>query len=291
MKKASPRKARGEQSVAPHVKVGVFDMDGVLRGKLMAGDKFASAMKGGFGFCDVVLGWDCDDQTYDNASFTGWHTAFPDARVRVLPETRRDIPDEPGTPLYLAEFAGAAEAVCPRALLRRVLARAKRAGYEARAACEFEFFVFDETPHSVREKNYRGLRPVTPGFFGYSVLRNSVRAEFHNELMEYCRAMRLPLEGLHTESGAGVLEAALEVCDALEAADRAALFKTFTKVFAQRRGLMATFMARWSPRWPGKAATFTCRCGTRKGGMFFTTRKSRTGSATRCGGLSAGSRS
>ena len=33
----------------------------------------------------------------------------------------------------------------------------------------------------------------------------------------------------------------------------AALFKTFTKVLAQRRGLMATFMAKWSNNWPGQS--------------------------------------
>lgn len=246
---------RGESSAAaaPRAKIGVFDMDGVLRGKIVSRGKFESALQSGFGICDVVLGWDCEDQTYDNAAFTGWHTAFPDARARLLPETRREIPDEPGIPLVLGEFADAAEAVCPRALLRRVLARAKKMGFAVRAACEFEFFLFEETPHSAREKGFRGLRPITPGFFGYSVLRNSTRAELHHGLMEYCEKMRMPLEGLHTESGAGVLEAALEVCEALEAADRAALFKTFAKVFAQRRGLMATFMARWSTDWPGQS--------------------------------------
>jgi glutamine synthetase len=65
--------------------------------------------------------------------------------------------------------------------------------------------------------------------------------------------MRMPLEGLHTETGPGVLEAAIGYCAALEAADRAALFKTFTKVIAQRKGLMATFMAKWSPNYPGQS--------------------------------------
>src|SRR5919107_807249 len=65
-------------------KVGVFDVDGIFRGKYMAPDKLASALDGGFGFCDVVLGWDSSDQLYDNASFTGWHTAYPDAEGRLL---------------------------------------------------------------------------------------------------------------------------------------------------------------------------------------------------------------
>ena len=63
--------------------------------------------------------------------------------------------------------------------------------------------------------------------------------------------MDFRIEGLHTETGAGVLEAALAVDEALPAADKAALFKTFTKVLAQRRGWMATFMAKWSKDWPG----------------------------------------
>jgi glutamine synthetase len=65
--------------------------------------------------------------------------------------------------------------------------------------------------------------------------------------------MRFPIEGLHTETGPGVLEAALSYCDALEAADRAALFKTFAKVVAQRHGVMATFMAKWSNAVPGQS--------------------------------------
>ncbi len=65
--------------------------------------------------------------------------------------------------------------------------------------------------------------------------------------------MRFPIEGLHTETGPGVIEAALTYCDALEAADRAALFKTFAKVLAQRHGLMATFMAKWSNSVPGQS--------------------------------------
>jgi len=65
--------------------------------------------------------------------------------------------------------------------------------------------------------------------------------------------MRLPLEGLHTETGPGVIEAALQYSNALEAGDRAALFKTFAKIFSQKRGLMATFMAKWSRDWPGQS--------------------------------------
>jgi glutamine synthetase len=236
-----------------HVKIGVFDTDGILRGKYLNRDKFLSGLKKDIGFCDVVLGWDSNDQLYDNTKFTGWHTAYPDATIRILPNTQREIPFEPKTALFLAEFSGRAEAVCPRNTLRRVLERAKGMGYLVSAAAEFEFFLFDETPQSIREKGYRHLKTMTPGNFGYSILRSSVHSDFYHSLLDLSQAMRFPIEGLHTETGPGVIEAALTYCDALEAADRASLFKTFAKVLAQRHGLMATFMAKWSNSVPGQS--------------------------------------
>jgi glutamine synthetase len=249
---ADGRRIVAERELA-HVKLGLFDADGVLRGKYLAREKFFSALENGFGFCDVVLGWDSNDQLYDNVGFTGWHTAYPDAWCRIVPSTCRALPLEGDMLFFLCEFDGAAEAVCPRGTLKRVLARADHMGYTAQAACEYEFFLFEETPHSVREKGFKNLRNITPGFFGYSVLRASVNAEFYEHLLELCEMMRMPLEGLHTETGPGVLEAAITYADALEGADRAALFKTFTKVLAQRRGWMATFMAKWSRDWPGQS--------------------------------------
>jgi glutamine synthetase len=93
---------------------------------------------------------------------------------------------------------------------------------------------------------------MAPGFFGYSVLRNSLHSEFYQGLLALCEAMDFPLEGLHEETGPGALEAAITVDEGLSAADKAALFKTFTKIFAQKRDMMATFMAKWSPDWPGQ---------------------------------------
>lgn len=55
---AADAKVIVEQLGLSHVKVGVFDIDGVLRGKYMSREKFFSALDKGFGFCDVALGWD-----------------------------------------------------------------------------------------------------------------------------------------------------------------------------------------------------------------------------------------
>ena len=242
-----------EQRGLSHIKVGLFDIDGVMRGKYLSKEKLFSCLDNGFAFCDVVLGWDSKDQLYDNVSYTGWHTGYPDAPVCIVASSCRHLPFEGEMLLFIAEFDGDAAKLCPRRLLQRIIARANDLGFNVSAAFEYEFFMFNETPDSVRAKNYRNLTPMTPGAFGYSIIRNSVHADKYHDLLKLCEQMDMPLEGLHSETGPGVIEAALVYDNASAAADKAALFKTFTKVWAQRNEMMATFMAKWSGDLPGQS--------------------------------------
>jgi glutamine synthetase len=231
------------------VKVAITDIDGVLRGKTINREKFASSLEKGFGFCSVVFGWDSQDKSYDHVDCTGWHNGYPDYEVRLDPATLRSIPWESNTPFLLGDFPDLE--VCPRQLLKKIIARSKGAGYAPMAAAEFEWFNFIETPQSAKDKNYTGLQPLTPGMFGYSLLRPALNQPFFDALTDELRDFQVPLEGLHTETGPGVLEAAIQVSDALEAADRAVLFKTAVKQIGYRFGILPTFMARPSTDLPG----------------------------------------
>ena len=237
-----------EKSKHEKVKVAIVDLDGILRGKVLQKEKFLSAAESGFGFCNVVFGWDSGDVCYDNGKYTGWHKGYPDALARVDPSTYRTIPWDNDTPFFLADFD---LDVCPRNLLKNVLARAKKAGFAAKCGVEYEWFNFKETPQSLAAKGYANPEPLTPGMFGYSVLRSSLNQPYFAALMDQLRAFGVPLEGLHTETGPGVFEAAIRFSDALEAADRAALFKTGVKEIAYRHGIVATFMAKWNQKLPG----------------------------------------
>lgn len=88
------------QSGSGFVKIGVPDIDGVLRGQYMSKKKFLASLDGGFGFCEVVLGWDAADQLYDNTAKTGWHSGYGDVPVRILPETAGLMPTEPGVVFF-----------------------------------------------------------------------------------------------------------------------------------------------------------------------------------------------
>ena len=240
------------------VKLGLTDIDGVIRGKYVSVDKFAGLMRKAGGFCDCVFGWDIDDQLYDAGTYTGWHTGFPDAAYRLITESERWLLEE-NCPYFIGEFEAAnakAHPLCPRSLAQRVLALYADQGVQVRSGFEYEFFVFAETPHSVREKGYRDLRPLTPGNFGYSILRSSAESDLFGGLMDYARSLDCDLEGLHCETGPGVWEAALKAKLGVEAADRAVLFKTFSKVYLQKRDLIGTFMAKWSMDYPGQSGHY-----------------------------------
>jgi glutamine synthetase len=258
-----------EERKIEHVKVGAFDIDGVLRGKYMSKEKFFSALENSFGFCNVVLGWDVQDQLYDNVKYTGWHTGYPDAEVKIIPSSCRELPLENNMLFFLAEFSGQAEAICPRATLNRVLDKAKELGLNIFAGFEYEFFVFNETAKSIREKNYQDLEPLTQAEFGYSVIRNSVESDTYTGLLELANEMDFGIEGLHEETGPGVMEAALTYDHAINAADKAALFKTFSKIALQKQGKIATFMAKWSPDYPGQSGHIHISLKDEKGESVF----------------------
>lgn len=239
-----------------NIKVAVCDLDGILRGKYINKNKFKSVLDKGMGFCDVIFGWDSHDDIYPQDSFTGWRDAFPDAWAYLDKNSLRFLPTEDDKSIILlGDFSKDEKTskVCPRSLLKKVLSKAKKMGYDVFSAAEFEFFLFEEDSHSIIAKQYQNLKNITPGMFGYSVLRNSTHASFYHELMDMCSKMQMPIEGLHTETGPGVIEAAIEYSEALQAADNAVLFKTFTKVLAKKFGWMATFMAKFSAKYPGQS--------------------------------------
>ena len=247
----APRLLRALPPGAP-VQVVAFDIDGVPRGKLLTRDKALAALEDGFGFCDVVFGWDIADVPYDGSGLVGWDRGYPDARATPDISTLRAVPWEDGRPLLIADFSGGHLAdACPRTLLRRVLAQAANQNVSIRAGFEYEWLNLRETADSLSAKQGTPPQPITPGMHGYSLLRPAAEPAYFRALWEDLAAFGTPLEGLHTETGPGVYEAALVNDDGLPAADAAALAKLGIKQIATRHGFTATFMAKWRDDLPG----------------------------------------
>ena len=69
--------------------------------------------------------------------------------------------------------------------------------------------------------------------------------------MDQMAAFGVPIEGLHTETGPGVYEAAIAFSEALEQADRAILFKTGAKEIGQALRHHAQLHGQVEPGLPG----------------------------------------
>src|SRR5882757_6095067 len=238
---------------AGKVKIAITDIDGVLRGKYISSEKFFSLTDAETSFCDVIFGWDAADLAYDNSSYTGWHTGYPDAAARLDLSSFRKIPWENDLPFFLGELIPNTRQplVCPRSLLKKVLADSISAGLLPLFSQEFEWYNFAETPKTLQDKQYRNLQALTPGMFGYSILRAGLQNDFMTDLFDLLTRFSIPIEGLHTETGPGTYEAAIHYSALIEAGDRAVLFKTAVKEIAYKHGIMATFMAKVNEKLPG----------------------------------------
>ena len=239
------------------VKVAVSDIDGVLRGKYLHKDKFFSAVEGGFGFCDVVFGWDMNDQCYDNTTLTGWHKGFPDALARIDLGTHRAVPWDDGVPFFLGEFvvhaaAGKSRTRSARASCSSACSRARKSSASTR-----------DVRHGVRMVQFRrdaaivggeGLRAAGADHAGHVRLLAAARGrnrEFFKALMDEMGDFGVPIEGLAYRNRPRRLRGRHPVLRGARAADRAILFKTGAKEIGARFGIMPSFMAKWSAQLPG----------------------------------------
>eukprot|EP00158_Paraphelidium_tribonemae_P002330 Partr_v1_DN25284_c0_g1_i1_m16993 putative glutamine synthetase len=246
------------------IKVAGIDIDGILRGKIISKAKFMSSLKsGGFGFCSVVFGWDMHDRTYDTSTSTeGSFEVYGDVLACIDLQSYRRIPWELDLPFFLVDFKDVktmkALPICPRGLLKAINDRYMAKDQIPTAGVEFEFFNFEETPESMRHKKFMDLKPLTPGMFGYSLLRPTMANDYFDAIYDQCLKFGIEIEGLHTETGPGVYETALKYGEAVALADNGQLLKTSVKQLGMLRpaingrpAIYPSFMAKPSTNLPG----------------------------------------
>ena len=234
------------------VKIGTPDMDGVYRGKRVSVKTFLDGWDGaGFAQCDVIFGWDIAEEviTGANLAIGTADTGFADVLLRPDLGTFRIVPWEPATAAVVCDVFTEHGDPCeqsPRTALRRVIDRARSMGFEPMMAAEYEFRIFNEDQHSLREKNFTGLTPLNPGLNCYSISHASIDEAPVGAVRRHMDAYGIEVEGYGREHGEGMYEMNLRYAGALEAADRAMLFKSGAKEILAQYGAVPTFMAKYS---------------------------------------------
>lgn len=245
-----------EQELANDTKIKIagIDLTGILRGKVISKEKFLSCVKNNsLGFCSVIFGWDMQDKLYlEESKYSNEQNGYGDIQARIDLASFRRIPWEKDMPFFLLDFfldESKILPICPRNVLKEVIGRLNDQGYEPYCGVEFEWFNYKETPDSLAQKEKP--TPLTPGMFGYSLLRTSLNQAYFDDIYDECKKFGVHIEGIHTETGPGVYEAALAYSPALKMADNAVLFKTSVKQIALRHNVIASFMAKPSSSLPG----------------------------------------
>ena len=228
--------------------VAMADTNGLLRGQMVSVGSLRGISNNGMGMAPAQLALDPTDAMLTIPGVNDDKGDFHDDPLVVDPDSVRSLPwSKPGHDLLvLSNYTGASAEICPRSILKKVLARAAEAGFIPKYGMELEYTLFDETPESARAKGYRNLKPATMHASHDLILYQVVQTEWYEALSAICEPLKINLAKMHEEIGAGFMEACIGAGEGVEPADQLVLLKNFIRALALRQGRSVTFMPRWN---------------------------------------------
>jgi len=239
------------------VKIGAPDIEGVFRGKRVAGQYFLDALVGGFAQCDVLFGWDIAENVLPGLKFSNWERGFADIVMNPDLSTFAMVPWDEHVASCICDLwteHGEPVVISPRYVLGNVVERARSLGFEPMAASELEFRFFREDQMSLRDKDFGpNLTPLNPGFNCYAISQASADDHLLGRIARMMRDHGVTIEGYNREHGPGMYEMNIHYSGALTAGDYTMLFKTGVKEICHQMGLTASFMAKWNDQEDGSS--------------------------------------
>src|ERR671925_211294 len=222
---------------------------GRLMGKrLVARHLLEHAVDDGVHACIYLFTVDMEMEPLPGFKLTSWQRGYGD--MKMVPDlgTLRIIPWLPKTALVFCDvYTEDGEPVeeAPRWVLKRQLARAAAHGYVVKTAAELELYCFRETFEAARAKRYQDLTPVSTYLEDYHILQTTKEEPLVRAIRNGMEAADVPVETSKGEWGRGQEEINLVYAEALEMADRTALYKHGAKEIAHLQGCSLTFMAKY----------------------------------------------
>jgi len=227
----------------------VPDSFGRLMGKRLVARFFLeSAARHGLHACIYLFTVDIDMEPLPGFKLTSWERGYGDMKLVPDLSTLRVIPWLPRTALVFCDvYAEDGQPIeeAPRWMLRRQVERAAAMGYLVKTAAELELYCFKESFSEARAKRYHDLTPVSAYLEDYHILQTSREEGLIRAIRNGMEAANVPVEGSKGEWGRGQEEINLRYTDAVEMADRTALFKHGAKEIADQQGRSVTFMAKY----------------------------------------------
>ena len=205
--------------------ISYTDLFGAQRAKLVPTEAIAEMQANGAGF----------------AGFATWldlSPAHPDLFAVPDPDSVIQLPWKPEVAWVAADcvMEGAPVAQAPRVVLKKLVERARSAGYRIKTGVEAEFFLLSPDGTKISDAFDTAEKPC---YDQQALLR---RYDVIAEICDYMLALGWkPYQNDHEDAN-GQFEMNWEYDDALVTADKHSFFKFMAKAVAEKHGLRATFM-------------------------------------------------
>jgi len=222
---------------------------GRLMGKRLVGRYFLDhAVPDGVHACMYLFTVDMEMEPLPGFKLTSWERGYGDMKMVPDMATLRVIPWLPKTALVFCDVYGEDGGLleeAPRSVLKRQIARAASLGYVVKTAAELELYCFRESFEDARAKRYQNLTPVAGYLEDYNILQTTKEEPLIRAIRNGMEGADVPVETSKGEWGRGQEEINLAYAEALEMADRTALYKHGAKEIAHLQGCSVTFMAKY----------------------------------------------
>ena len=242
---------RAKDGAIDTVIVAFPDHYGRLMGKRFDADLFVEdGAAHGTHACNYLLTADMEMEPVPGYRFANWEKGYGDFHL---------VPDMPTlvaaswlekTALVICDLnderTGDAIAVAPRTILRRQVGAARALGYTALAASELEYYVFEQPYREAHAQDYRNLTPAGWYLEDYYLLQGTRTEPFTSAVRRHLKESGVPVENSKGEWGLGQHELNVRCAEALQMADRHAIYKQCLKEVAEQHGLSVTFMAKFA---------------------------------------------
>ena len=205
--------------------ISFVDLFGAMRAKIVPATAIDKVAKSGAGFAGFAVWFDMTP-------------AHPDILVMADPDSVIRLPWKRDVAWVTGDLVMDGKPVTqnPRQVLKKVIEKAARDGYELKSGVECEYFLIRPDGKAISDTEDTQVKPC---YDQQALMRR------YDVIAEICDAMIelgwQPYQNDHEDAN-GQFEMNWEFDSALKTADRHAFFKYMAKSIAEKHGLRATFM-------------------------------------------------
>ncbi|MBW4983291.1 glutamine synthetase family protein [Mameliella sp. CS4] len=227
----------------------IVDMQGRLMGKRFHAAHFVNSAWEETHCCNYLLATDLMMATPEGYAATSWEKGYGDYVMKPDLATLRPMPWLEGTVMVLCDVLDhhTHEEVphSPRAMLKKMVARAEAKGFTPMMATELEFFLFEKSFDEIRKSGFRDLATLSGYNEDYNIQLTSREEHVMRPVRNHLYAAGLPIENSKGEAETGQEELNIKYAPALDTAEYHTIAKHAVKEIAHQQGHAASFLPKW----------------------------------------------